>query len=267
MPHFEFVESDRIEHKGFILTRIRATADLPHHKVKIGDLGGYIRSVHNLKDSAWVADNAKVYGHARIECRALVCGDAEVFGNAVVSGDSCVSDFATVCNKARILNNAKVLEHAVIKNFATVRSFAKIGGHAVIEGNACVEDHAKIQGNTHVFGRACIRGDTVVSAGEFAGYAYVINNDMITVGRWRPNKKAPTKQITICHASSVMSLRNADVSVMYDGKVIVSENIMINLPPSVDDEARRELEQMVETAKEKVRRAIKKLHAGTEENR
>ena len=77
--HFELTD-ETVVHNGVTLHRIRATRDLPDYGVTTGDLGGYVESMDNLEDRVWVADNAKVYGNARIEGRAYVCENACVYG-------------------------------------------------------------------------------------------------------------------------------------------------------------------------------------------
>ena len=70
--HYELID-ETINHKGRTLYRIRATRELPEQIVKAGDLGGFVESMDNLSDTAWVADEAMVYG------------DAQVFDNARVA--------------------------------------------------------------------------------------------------------------------------------------------------------------------------------------
>lgn len=53
---------------GKILHRIRAVRDILEHNVKAGDLGGWIEKEANLSHdgSAWVSDEARVYGEAQV---------------------------------------------------------------------------------------------------------------------------------------------------------------------------------------------------------
>jgi hypothetical protein len=75
---------------GHKLYRIRALKDFG--KVKAGYLGGWIESEKNLSqaNTAWVYNDAKIFGNA------LVYGNAQVYGDALVSGD------------AQVYGNAKV---------------------------------------------------------------------------------------------------------------------------------------------------------------
>ena len=75
--HYEFTgETKRFYDKK--LYRIRATEDLPLHEVKQGELGGWIEKYENLAVYAWVADEAKVFGNARVS------GNLEEFKKKVI---------------------------------------------------------------------------------------------------------------------------------------------------------------------------------------
>lgn len=56
------------------------------HRVKAGDLGGFVESMDNLSQegNCWVANNAKVYGGAK------------VYGDAVVEEEAQIYDWAEV---------------------------------------------------------------------------------------------------------------------------------------------------------------------------
>lgn len=95
MKNKKYVLTEEIvEIDGITLYRIKSNTNLPD--VKIGDLGGFVESEHNLSvyDESWVYDNAKVYGNAQVYDNAKVCGNAQVSGEAQVCGE------ALVCNSA-----------------------------------------------------------------------------------------------------------------------------------------------------------------------
>lgn len=76
MKKYEFTgETKRVElwNRTATLHRIKATVEFGF--VKVGELGGWIEKEENLshEGKAWVCDDAKVWGNAK------VCGDAEVF--------------------------------------------------------------------------------------------------------------------------------------------------------------------------------------------
>jgi len=177
-------------HDGVLLSRIVATEGCPH--AAPGTLGGWIESEDNLSGNAWVADNAMVYGNARVFGNAKVCDyaivrdNAEVSGNALicgkamicdaakVSGNSCVSDCAKVGGNACMRKNAcaydcaVIIGHASITGCATVRGAAVVNGYAIVKdvsfvaGNARIMDHVRIDGNTHIGGKYILMGSAVI---------------------------------------------------------------------------------------------------------
>ena len=85
--HFKLTE-ERLAHDGAILRRIQAVKDLPYHKVRKGDLGGWVECYENLQDDAWIFGNVKVYQKAVVSGHAFLTDYACVYGNAVVSGNT-----------------------------------------------------------------------------------------------------------------------------------------------------------------------------------
>lgn len=83
--HYKLTTETKV-YCGITLYRIGALVDLPQHKVKAGDKGGWIQSTSNLWAEAWVFGNAWVYGDAQVYGSAQVSGNARVNGNAVVYG-------------------------------------------------------------------------------------------------------------------------------------------------------------------------------------
>ena len=125
MKKFELT-TESITFLGRTLFRIKALISFGN--VKAGELGGYIEKEGNLshEGDAWVYDNARVYGDARV-CgnawvydNAWVYGDARVCGNAWVYGDAWVDGDARVCDNARVCGNAWVYDNADI---ATISGF------------------------------------------------------------------------------------------------------------------------------------------------
>ncbi|WJZ03389.1 hypothetical protein [Corynebacterium freiburgense] len=144
---------DRFGHR---LYRIRALKNLPQHGVKRGDLGGWVEGSASLGGSAWVADEAEVYGNAKVYENALVygdawvCGGAQVYGNAkvgedaVVYGNAEVYGCAHVLGKAEVFDAAKVFEDAVVSGFTRVAGNAWVRGRAELHGDLWVHKHARI---------------------------------------------------------------------------------------------------------------------------
>ena len=115
MKHFKLTD-DKIQHNGRTLYRIRALKDIPIQHVKKGDLGGYVESLKNLDNNAWVSDNAWVFGDAKVFGNAEVYGIAVVYSGAWVSDNARVSGNAEVYGNARVFGNAEVFGKAKVKN-------------------------------------------------------------------------------------------------------------------------------------------------------
>lgn len=80
----ELTETKTVNKYGTLVSRIRATQDIPYHNVKKGDLGGWASHEECVEDNAWIADEAQVFGNATIKDNAIVRGKAIVWGDAVV---------------------------------------------------------------------------------------------------------------------------------------------------------------------------------------
>ena len=90
MKKYEFTGETKTVN-GATLHQIRALVDFGN--VLAGDIGGWIEKEENLSHdgTAWVSDNAEVYGDAEVSDDAKVCDDARVSGNARVRGNAWVS--------------------------------------------------------------------------------------------------------------------------------------------------------------------------------
>lgn len=141
---YEFT-SETTKVYGHTLHRIRAVRCFSD--VKAGDLGGQIEKEYNLshEDHAWVCDEGKVYGDARVIDDARVLGCAKVYDNALIEGR------ARVCNHAQVYNKASV-SHNV-----------EVGGNAMVYNHAMVYDNALVLGNAKVYDFCCISGKAQVS--------------------------------------------------------------------------------------------------------
>lgn len=115
---------------GKKLYRIIAIRDFG--KVKAGAIGGYVESEACLshEDDCWIADDAMVYGGARVE------GNVQVLDEAIVSGDVVLEDNVRVDGDAKIQNrtetcitiggNIHIASGALIEN---ADNFASITTH------------------------------------------------------------------------------------------------------------------------------------------
>lgn len=129
--YYEFT-GETLNWDGHILHRIRYLYD--------GKLGGWIESYRNLSGGAYVDDEAKVYGDAK------VCSWAHIKGNAQVYDSAEISHCAKVDGNAKVYNNAKVYDGA------QVCGNAQVYGHATVHGsqNCCIRQNAKIYGNAEI---------------------------------------------------------------------------------------------------------------------
>ena len=120
---------------GITLHRIRALMDISRYGVRAGDIGGWIEAESNLSqnDDAWVGDDARVYGNAKVCGNAWVSDDARVYGNAWVYGN------AVVCGNAWVSGEAWVCGNAWVYGDARVYGEALVNGNAEVSGNAEVK--------------------------------------------------------------------------------------------------------------------------------
>ena len=100
------------------LRRIRALRDIPTVGVRAGDLGGWVEGEHNLDHTgtAWVRDEAQVYGMAQVSDSAEVSGSAEVFDRAQVFDRAWVSGSAQVFDRAWVSGRARVSGSAIVQS-------------------------------------------------------------------------------------------------------------------------------------------------------
>jgi len=129
---------------GRKLYRIQALVDMPQHGVRAGDLGGYVESYNNLLDSAWVGNNALV------------------FGGAQVRGNACVYEYARVFGNAQVYDNAKVYGNTVVSENSRVYEDARVYGHALL----CLD--ASVYGNAEVYGSVYVPGNAKVCVGNIS---------------------------------------------------------------------------------------------------
>ena len=107
-------------------------------RIAHGEVGGWIENETNLNQSgnAWVYDNARVWGDARVSGAAQVYDNARVYGNAQVSGNARVWGDARVSGAAQVYDNAQVYGNARVLGNARVWGDARVSGAARVYGNA-----------------------------------------------------------------------------------------------------------------------------------
>lgn len=147
--------------------------------------GGWVENLANLVptqtlsgvEECWVADEAELFGDARLEwgaiikdharvCdKAIVSGDewgvATVEGNALVCGEACVAGSACVSGNA-VLKDKCVVYHVWITGHAEVSDEARFWGHGgLLCGNAKIKDHADVSCSV-VDDNVVIKGDAEI---------------------------------------------------------------------------------------------------------
>ena len=191
MKKYEF--TDQVKNiGGRILHRIRALRDIPEHDIKAGDLGGWLEKGENLSQygSAWVDDEAMVFGSARVKdaawvaCSAMVFESARVEDSAVATGSARVTDAATVSGWATVSGSAWVADDATVDGRAYVGGMAYVCADAVVTGSAvmtgavCLADKAMITSSADYTIIGTGNGDDVMTfyRGE-GGKIYVYFDD------------------------------------------------------------------------------------------
>lgn len=142
---------------GHTLHRIVAIRNFSN--VEAGDFGGFVESEENLSHdgNCWIADDAKVYAHARISGNAWVGQNATIFqhakvyGAAEVCGSAKVYGFAEVKDCAKVSEQAEIYGHAHINNYARIKGFAKIGGETVVNNRVCLYGNTILEGDFMIF--------------------------------------------------------------------------------------------------------------------
>jgi carbonic anhydrase/acetyltransferase-like protein (isoleucine patch superfamily) len=159
--------NETVEVDGHTLHRIKALKNIGE-TINVGDLGGFIEKEDNLshRGICWVADDAKVYGEAKVLDDSRVYDEAQVYGEAWVSDDAKVYGSAKINGNAEICGYGSVYENAEVSGDAEVFDFAEVYGEAEVYGNAEVYDYARVGGGVKVYGNAEVCEYEVVLTGE-----------------------------------------------------------------------------------------------------
>lgn len=127
--------------------------EFEYRLINKGTLGGWLESEENLSHEgfAWVADEACVYGKAKVIEGGLVYGEAQIFDHA------------------RIENYARIFDRAAVHGEATITCRAAIWGDAVVSCGY-ISDDANIYGNAQLIGDGSI---SVGGSAEICDYALI----------------------------------------------------------------------------------------------
>jgi UDP-3-O-[3-hydroxymyristoyl] glucosamine N-acyltransferase len=169
MKKFKLTTNTKVNALGITLFQIECTVAIEKHRIKVGDLGGWVESEYlsngnaRVSGNAWVSGNALVSGDAQVSGNALVSDNARVSGDAQVSGNAWVSGNALVSGDAQVYGDALVSGDAQVSGDARVSDNARVSGDAWVSGNAWVSDNALVSGDAQVYGNALVSGDARVS--------------------------------------------------------------------------------------------------------
>lgn len=150
--------------------------EFEYRLIKKGTLGGWLESEENLshKGFAWVADEACVYGKAKVIEGALVYGEAQIFDEASIENAACVFGRAKICGGTIVTCRAAIWDNADI-SCGYITDDARIYGNASLVGDSGIT----VDGKAEIFEDAVIdprNGDCISIGGEakISGHARVI---------------------------------------------------------------------------------------------
>ena len=254
--------------KNFYLNFVIYREDSPGRRTVLdGELGGYVESEDNLSQegAAWVLDDARVYGKARVGGNALVYERANVYGDAVVRGNAHVYGNAQVYQKAEVFGDARVYDNARIRGRSKVYDQANVYGNAQIHedsnfdsedfdrimeeeaedgvaycwsevlGKAQVYENAEIFGRTLVSEDSRVHGNSVLQEAEISGSAEICGNALVYASKLsdfakvEENAKFDNSEASgQCHVFGTATVENVkllDRAHIYDN-VMVTDSIV-----------------------------------------
>lgn len=182
--HFKVLrDQSKLNNEGVILYRIQATRDSLH--AKEGELGGWIEDESNLiGNSAWIANEAQVYGGSIVKGKALVKDNARITFGSRVSGRAIVSERA-------IIRNATVFEKGQVRGNALLDANGGVIGDAILEGNALVKK-ALITGKSVVGGDVQIDKPLIINVdNKIVKNGHIVYGDVFANTKSKPSIFTP----------------------------------------------------------------------------
>lgn len=147
-----------VEGRTYNMHRIVASRDIPTHKVKRGDLGGYVsgKKVLEHRNSCWIADDAVVIQDASQKAHS-------------VKGSVLIKDKAVVINsKVHTLNPADVIEGYVVLDGISLSYSFKAEMPLTITGTSRIKD-TEIIGTVHISENVTITSSKIIAKTEAFG--------------------------------------------------------------------------------------------------
>lgn len=156
------------------LRRIRALRDIPFHRVRKGDLGGWVASTHTTNGEPRIASNAWLGGEAELH------DDASLRDSALMKGYATAHDHAVIAGGATVRGEAVIGENAQVRGRACVQGKARVFGDAIVTGRAHVFGAVKVYGFTTIGESARVFGNADLDGPRIMGCARVWNNALIS---------------------------------------------------------------------------------------
>lgn len=188
MRKYVILKSDSKTFMERTVYRIKSLVDRPEINVRKGDLGGYVCGYHNLRKSAWVADNAIVCENAIATDNAHIAGASIVRGSALIRGAAKVADNASISGEAKIADRARVNSNARIDGKAYVAGHARVAGNsrvtdsATVCGDAYLRDNVIIRGSAYIDGLVHLEGRVIVGkTARLTGFIELHSNENLSV--------------------------------------------------------------------------------------
>lgn len=167
--------------------------------------GGYIEHEGNLstnsQDTAWIYNEAQVYG------KAHVCDKAQVFGKGTKVFDDDIFNNNTFNNNTKVLNsdctqlegfyNTKISDNAQVYDNSCACHNVKMSGKSKLYNNSVIFNNVKLFGNTEVSNNSVALNNIVLS-----------NNAIISHNSSACNNITLSNDVKICNNSNVFSNTN-----------------------------------------------------------
>ena len=202
--------------------RLKALRDIPEHKVKAGDLGGYVTKKNNLSQdgSCWIGGEAQVIGNVKVSEPAYIGGQAvvrvyEIFMQTYAVSPIIIKGGARVEDDADVLairqrsedrygtcifeGSVRIYGNSMLENVFSMHGKAKIYGNArvigadLISGTSEVYDQAKlekscsIKGTSKIFENAIIGSNATIIDSVIAGDSHILDNQKVIDGKTNEN--------------------------------------------------------------------------------
>lgn len=135
---YELVAGDTRTVLSATVHRIRALRPITAHRVRAGDLGGYVESERNLSQDgdAWISGDAMAVQRSRLEGAALATDEVLLSGFAILRDNARMSRFSRADGHAIIGGQARLTNAASAHDTVTISADITIGDAFAMTGNS-----------------------------------------------------------------------------------------------------------------------------------